>query len=53
MLRFYLNSQRKLDEIKGIEDCRFKQGRKIDIIPRSGHMKFVVDGEIAETAGLR
>ena len=39
--------------IKGIEKItEFKQGRKIDIIPRSGHMKFVVDGEITETDEL-
>ena len=46
-------SKGKLDEIKGIEKItEFKQGRKIDIIPRSGHMKFVVDGEITVTDEL-
>lgn len=43
-------SKGKLDEIKGIEKItEFKQGRKINIVPRNGHMKFVVDGEITET----
>lgn len=43
----------KLDEIKGIDKITdYKQGRKIHILPRNGHMKFVVDGEITETDEL-
>lgn len=43
----------KIFEVEAARDIiEYRQGQQIHILPRNGHMKFVVDGEIIETGEL-